>query len=71
MYECNMNRLDYSMRGLVSHNGAKILLQFKPLQRKKDQNFVLMLGFCNFFLDLNQLPASKKDCKNQASTVVI
>ena len=29
MYDCSMNRLDYSMRGLVSHNGAKILSQFK------------------------------------------
>ena len=47
MYECSMNRLDYSMRGLVSHNVAKFLLQFNPkIQQTK------MLVTCQRFGDL-------------------
>ena len=48
MYECSMNRLDYSMRGLVSHNGATIFLQFKLLQSKMGQTFVWIARFLLF-----------------------
>ena len=48
----------------VSSTRAVIL---KPLQNKKGQSFIVMLGFCTFLFNLHQLPSAKKTCKNQAS----